>query len=131
MSSATDLTVATPPRLSLASLLPALFVLLWSSGFIGAKLGLPYAEPMTFLGLRFAIVTAIMGTAEPGPGARWPASAREAMHIAVVGVLLQGFYLGGVYIGLAKGVGAGVSALIVGCSRSSPPPWSAASSASA
>jgi drug/metabolite transporter (DMT)-like permease len=114
MSSATDLTVATPPRLSLASLLPALFVLLWSSGFIGAKLGLPYAEPMTFLGLRFAIVTAIMGTASLVLGARWPASAREAMHIAVVGVLLQGFYLGGVYIGLAKGVGAGVSALIVG-----------------
>lgn len=114
MSSLTELSVVPPQRLPLASLLPALFVLLWSSGFIGAKLGLPYAEPMTFLGLRFAIVTAIMGTASLVLGARWPASWREAMHIAVVGVLLQGVYLGGVYIGLAKGVGAGVSALIVG-----------------
>ncbi len=114
MSSATDLTVATPPRLTLASLLPVLFVLLWSSGFIGAKLGLPYAEPMTFLGLRFAIVTAMMLAASLALGARWPASPREAMHIVVAGVLLQGVYLGGVYIGIAKGVGAGIAALIVG-----------------
>ncbi|HTZ79150.1 MAG TPA: DMT family transporter [Stellaceae bacterium] len=114
MSSAPDLTATAPPRLTLASLLPAVFVLLWSSGFIGAKLGLPSAEPMTFLGLRFVIVTAIMGAASLATGARWPATWREAGHIAVAGLLLQGVYLGGVYIGIAKGVGAGIAALIVG-----------------
>lgn len=114
MPSSPDLTAATPWRFTPASLLPVVFVVLWSSGFIGAKLGLPHAEPMTFLGLRFTIVTAMMGAVSLVTGARWPGTWREALHIGVAGALLQGVYLGGVYFGISRGVGAGVSALIVG-----------------
>lgn len=92
---------------------PALFVVLWSTGFIGAKLGLPYAEPLTFLVLRFGFVLAILLPACWLARAHWPAP-REAAHMAVAGVLLQGGYLGGVFLSLHHGMPAGVSALITG-----------------
>ena len=94
------------------AVLPGLFVVLWSSGFIGAKLGLPHAGPLTFLSLRFALVTAVMLAASLVARAAWPRR-REAGHIAVVGALLQGLYLSGVFVSLAHGVSAGVVALIV------------------
>src|SRR5690348_16216475 len=96
------------------ALLPGLFVVLWSSGFIGAKLGLPYAGPLTFLALRFAIVAAFMAVVSAIAGACWPASWREAGHVAVVGLLIQGTYLGGVYFAIAHGLSAGLAALVVG-----------------
>ena len=114
MSAAPDLPIASPSRLTLASAMPGLFVVLWSTGFIGAKFGLPYAGPLTFLALRFALVTAAMVIVSFATGAAWPRSWRQAGHIAVVGVLIQGSYLGGVFIGLSEGVSAGLSALIVG-----------------
>jgi len=89
-------------------------VLLWSTGFIGAKLGLPYAEPMTFLALRFAIAGALLLAAVLAFGAPWPRSWGEARHIAVAGLLLHGVYLGGVFASIHHGVEAGVAALIVG-----------------
>jgi drug/metabolite transporter (DMT)-like permease len=92
---------------------PTLFVVLWSTGFIGAKLGLPYAEPLTFLSLRFALVLAILLPVCWLVRARWPAP-REAAHMAVAGLLLQGGYLGGVFLSLHYGMPAGVSALITG-----------------
>ena len=101
-------------RSSPLALMPGLFVLLWSTGFIGGKLGLPYAEPMTFLTLRFSLVTALMLVVSFATRASWPRRWSEAGHIAVVGLLLQGGYLGGVFIGIAAGVSAGLSALIVG-----------------
>jgi drug/metabolite transporter (DMT)-like permease len=101
-------------RSSPLALMPGLFVLLWSTGFIGGKLGLPYAEPMTFLVLRFSLVTALMLVVSFATRASWPRRWSEAGHIAVVGLLLQGGYLGGVFIGIAAGVSAGLSALIVG-----------------
>lgn len=94
--------------------LPALFVLLWSTGFIGAKLGLPQAGPLTFLALRFAAAAGLMLLVCLATGAPWPRGWRAAGHIAVVGALLQGLYLGGVFIGIAAGVSAGLAALIVG-----------------
>lgn len=94
--------------------LPALFVLLWSTGFVGAKLGLPQAGPLTFLSLRFALATGLMLVICLATDAPWPKDWRGAAHIAVVGVLLQGIYLGGVFTGIAEGVGAGLAALIVG-----------------
>jgi drug/metabolite transporter (DMT)-like permease len=94
--------------------MPGVFVVLWSTGFVGAKLGLPHAGPFTFLSLRFALVTAVMLLFSVATRAAWPRHWREAGHIAVVGVLLQGTYLGGVFIALAHGVSAGVVALIVG-----------------
>lgn len=94
--------------------MPGLFVLLWSTGFIGAKLGLPYAEPMTFLIVRFAIVTVLLAGFAALTGASWPGTWQEAGHIAIAGLLLHGIYLGGVFASIFHGVPAGVSALIVG-----------------
>lgn len=94
--------------------MPGVFVLLWSTGFIGAKFGLPYAEPMTFLVLRFAIVTVLLCIFAGLTSAPWPKSWAEAGHIAVAGLLLQAVYLGGVFASIYHGVPAGISALIVG-----------------
>lgn len=96
------------------ALAPAVFVLLWSSGFIGAKLGLPYAEPFTFLVLRFAFVIALMLPLALFLRARWPGTLREGRHIAVAGALIQGGYLAGCFAAIHHGMPAGMIALIVG-----------------
>jgi len=97
-----------------AALYPLLFVALWSTGFIGAKLGLPHAEPLTFLSTRYAIVMVLMGLVVWRTRAPWPASRRAAWHIGVSGVLVHGVYLGGVFIAIGHGLPAGVAALVVG-----------------
>lgn len=94
--------------------LPATFVCLWSTGYLGAKFGLPYAEPFTFLSLRFAAVAAGLGLIALVTGAPWPRSWTQAGHIAVAGLLVHGFYLGNVFSALDHGISAGVTALIVG-----------------
>ena len=93
---------------------PALFVLLWSTGFIGARLGLPHAEPLTFLTLRYSAVLAVMLPFALVVGAAWPANSRDARHIAIAGILIQGGYLGGVFSAVHAGMSPGVAALIVG-----------------
>ncbi len=93
---------------------PALFVLLWSTGFIGAKLGVAYAEPFTFLSLRFALVLVLMTPLAILLHARWPGSVREAAHIALAGVMIQGGYLAGCFAAVHNGMPAGVIALVVG-----------------
>ena len=107
-----------PAKSSSASLLftgaPALFVVLWSTGFIGAKMGLPYAEPATFLAIRFLLVAIILGGLCWWSDALWPRDWRNVGHILVVGLLVHGIYLGGIYAGISRGVTAGDSALIVG-----------------
>jgi drug/metabolite transporter (DMT)-like permease len=95
-------------------LAPSFFVILWSTGFIGAKLGLPYVGPMTFLALRFALVAAFMTPVALLSGAVWPQDAKTIGHVALVGILMQFLFLGGVFVGIAHGVPAGTSALIVG-----------------
>jgi len=97
-----------------ALLVPALFVVLWSTGFIGARLGLPHAEPLTFLTLRYVAVLALMLPLALLSRARWPATIGEVRHIAVAGILIQGGYLGGVFSAVHAGMSAGVVALIVG-----------------
>jgi drug/metabolite transporter (DMT)-like permease len=92
---------------------PALFVVLWSTGFVGAKLGLPYAEPFVFLELRFVLVLAILLPFCWLSSAAWPAP-RRAFQMAVSGALIQAGYLGGVFASLHHGMPAGVSALITG-----------------
>ena len=99
---------------ALSRLLPLFFVLLWNTGFIGAKYGLPYAEPFTFLVTRYALVIALMTLVALAMRAPWPANAREAAHIAVTGLLLHGIYLSGVFISIDRGLPAGISALVVG-----------------
>ena len=94
--------------------MPVIFVLLWSTGFIGAKLGLPYAEPMTFVALRFGVAAVILFALVVLLRARWPDDWRQVGHIAFAGLLIQGAYVGGIYGGMKFGIEAGTSALIVG-----------------
>ena len=99
-------------RLAIASA-PMLFVLLWSTGFIGARFGLPYIEPMTFLAVRMVFVVAIMTVIALAARAPWP-HGPEIGHSLVAGALVHGLYLGGVFTAISQGVPAGISALIPG-----------------
>ncbi|MEW5890711.1 MAG: DMT family transporter [Pseudomonadota bacterium] len=99
---------------ALLKLVPGFFVLLWSTGFIGAKLGLPYAEPLTFLLVRFAVVIAILLAMALALARPWPRQPRQYLHMAVAGTLLHGGYLSGVFCAIGQGMSAGVVALIVG-----------------
>jgi drug/metabolite transporter (DMT)-like permease len=91
---------------------PVFFVLLWSTGFIVAKFGLPYAPPLTFLLLRCVAVLLVLAPLALVCKAPWPKGA--AGHIAIAGLLLQAGYLGGVWCAIKLGMPAGVTALIVG-----------------
>jgi drug/metabolite transporter (DMT)-like permease len=93
---------------------PALFVVLWSTGFIGAKLGLPHAGPLTFLALRYGLAAGLLALLALATRAPWPRRPAEIGHYAVAGLLVHAIYLGGVFVGIALGVEAGISALIVG-----------------
>jgi len=91
---------------------PAVFVVLWASGFIGAKLGMPYAEPMTFLTLRMALVAAVMAIIVVVTRPAWP-SRQGVGHGIVAGLLVHGVYLGGVFVSIDQGLPAGFTALVV------------------
>ncbi|PTW59134.1 drug/metabolite transporter (DMT)-like permease [Breoghania corrubedonensis] len=93
---------------------PVVFVLLWSTGFIGSRMGAPYAEPMTFLVLRYVAVLAILAVSMIIVRPRRGMTMRERGHAVVVGVLIHGIYLGGVFWSIDNGMPAGVAALIVG-----------------
>lgn len=93
---------------------PLVFVLLWSTGFIGARLGLPHAEPLTFLLIRYIAVLACMTLVALIARAPWPSTPKAWFHIGVAGLLLHGVYLGGVFIAISKGLPAGVTSLVVG-----------------
>ena len=90
-----------------------LFVLVWSTGFIVAKYGMPYTDPMTFLTMRFARVLAVMVPLALWWCPTWP-STRNMAHIAVAGLLMHVGYLGGVWTAIKLGMPAGPTALIVG-----------------
>ena len=107
-------TPATPADQKLGLIAPALFVVLWSSGFIGAKLGLPHAEPLTFLAIRFWLASGLLLAITLLFRAPWPKSWREAGHIAVIGLLIHGGYLSGVFFAIHLGAPAGIAALITG-----------------
>ena len=102
----------TDPVQKLVWVFPGLFVLLWSTGFIGAKLGLPYAEPATFLEIRFLAVLTLLLPLCWAMRAPWPQTRAEFWHMAFAGALIQGGYLGGVFLSLSRGMPAGVSSLI-------------------
>ena len=99
-------------RLTIATA-PALFVLLWSTGFIGARYGLPYIEPLTFLAVRMAFAVVIIAGIALAGGSRWP-HANEIGHSLVAGSLVHGLCLGAVFTAISQGVPAGISALILG-----------------
>ena len=93
---------------------PLLFVFLWSTGFIGAKYGLPDAGPLSFLLTRYGAVILLMGALALATRAPWPAGPRQWLHIAVTGLLVHATYLGGVFVAIKHGLPAGVTALVVG-----------------
>ncbi|OEY67939.1 peptide ABC transporter ATP-binding protein [Marinobacter sp. X15-166B] len=94
-------------------LVPVLFVWLWSTGFIGAKYGLPYAEPFTLLLYRMGCTLVLLLVLVWVLPVKWP-SAKGAMHTAVTGLLVHGLYLGGVYYAIYGNMPSGVVSLIVG-----------------
>lgn len=93
---------------------PALFVFLWSTGFIGAKFGLPYAEPLTFLLLRYSALVLLMALLAWVFRAPWPTDPRQWFHLAVAGLLIHACYLGGVFVAIKQSLPAGVVSLLVG-----------------
>jgi drug/metabolite transporter (DMT)-like permease len=97
-----------------AAFFPALFVLLWSTGFVAAKFGLPYAPPFTFLLYRFLLVALLMLAVAFATRAPWPRAPVDYAHVAVAALLVHGLYLGGVFIALDGGMPAGTSAMLVG-----------------
>ena len=94
--------------------MPAIFVLLWSTGFIVAKFAAPHAPPLTFLLWRYAAAVLVLLPVIWFTGAPWPRNPAAWLNVAAVGVLLQATYLGGVWWAIAEGMPAGASALIVG-----------------
>ncbi len=93
---------------------PFLFVFLWSTGFIGAKYGLPYAEPLSFLLTRYGLVIGLMAVIALATRAPWPKEPMQWLHIGVSGLLVHAVYLGGVFVAIKHGLPAGVTALLVG-----------------
>jgi len=96
------------------SIAPFLFVLLWSTGFIGSKLGAPYADPMVFLSIRFAAVLPCLLLIGFAAKAVWPKDATAIAHCIVTGMLVHGVYLGGIFWAIDQGMPAGASAIVVG-----------------
>ncbi len=96
-----------------ARLAPAIFVVLWSTGFIGTKYVINNAEPLTYLAIRMAFVVVVMAVIAAIAPPNWP-DRTGIFHSAVAGILVHGFYLGGTAIAIAHSVPAGLSALIPG-----------------
>jgi len=93
--------------------MPVVFVLIWSTGFIVARYGMPYAPPMKFLAVRFALSLLCFGAWVALARVPGPTSRAQWLHLAVTGVLMQAGYLGGVWGAVKVGMGSGLSALLV------------------
>jgi len=94
--------------------MPWVFVLIWSTGFIVARYGMPHAPPMKFLAVRYALSILCFLPWIWLASVRWPASRRQWLHLSVTGILMHAAYLGGVWAAVKAGMGSGLSALIVG-----------------
>jgi drug/metabolite transporter (DMT)-like permease len=94
--------------------MPAVFVLIWSTGFVVARYGMPHAPPLGFLTLRYALSVLAFGIWIALARVAWPAGRAQWGHLAVTGMLMHAGYLGGVWAAVKSGMGAGTSALIVG-----------------
>ena len=94
--------------------MPWAFVLIWSTGFIVARFGMPHSPPLTFLSIRFALSALCFGLWVALSRAVWPQGRAQWMHLAVVGALMHAGYLGGVWAAVKHGIGAGTVALLVG-----------------
>ena len=99
---------------TLIRLMPAVFVVIWATGFIVARYGMPHAPPFSFLLLRYAFSVACFLPWIVLARVAWPRTGLEWLHLGVTGVLMHGGYLGGVWAAVKGGMGSGLSALIVG-----------------
>lgn len=93
---------------------PVIFVLLWATGFVVARLVVPHAEPLTFLTIRYLCTIAVLGVVALVMKAEWPATIKGWRDALIAGILLQGVYLGGVFLAIDRGLPAGISSLVVG-----------------
>jgi drug/metabolite transporter (DMT)-like permease len=94
--------------------MPAVFVLIWSTGFIVARFGMPNSPPFSFLWFRYLFsITCFLAWIQ-WARVKWPQDKREWLHLSVTGVLMHAGYLGGVWAAVKAGMGSGLSALIVG-----------------
>ncbi len=93
---------------------PAVFVFIWSTGFVVAKFGLPYAPPLTFLTIRYVLSIVCLLAWILVARVSWPRSGNQWLHLGLTGVLMQAGYLGGVWVAVKAGMGSGLAALIVG-----------------
>lgn len=94
--------------------MPWVFVLIWSTGFIVARYGMPHAPPMSFLAVRYALSILCFLPWIWLAAVKWPASRSQWLHLSVTGILMHAGYLGGVWAAVKAGMGSGLSALIVG-----------------
>ena len=94
--------------------MPIVFVLIWSTGFIVARFGMPHSPPLTFLSMRYAFSLLCFAMWITLAGTPWPRERAQWVHLAVVGVLIHAGYLGGVWAAVKAGIGAGTVALLVG-----------------
>jgi len=98
----------------LVAAMPAVFVLIWSTGFIVARYGMPHAPPLTFLAVRFLLSVVCFAVWAVAMRASFPRDGRQWVHLAVTGILMHAGYLGGVWAAVKAGMGAGLTALLVG-----------------
>lgn len=94
--------------------MPAVFVLIWSTGFVVAKYGLPYAPPLSFLSIRYAFSLLFFLVWIALARVAWPRGRRQWLHLSVSGVLIHAGYLGGVWMAIKAGMGSGLASLMVG-----------------
>lgn len=94
--------------------MPVVFVLIWSTGFIVARYGMPHAPPLSFLVVRYALSVLCFCVWVVAAGVAWPRTRAQWLHLAVTGVLMHAGYLGGVWAAVKAGMGSGLTALIVG-----------------
>jgi drug/metabolite transporter (DMT)-like permease len=93
---------------------PVVFVLIWSTGFIVARYGMPHAPPMSFLIVRYALSAACFLAWALLARATWPRGAKQWLHLGATGVLMHAGYLGGVWAAVKDGMGSGLAALLLG-----------------
>ncbi len=101
-------------RAALIRAMPWVFVMIWSTGFIVARFGMPHSPPLTFLSLRYALSLLCFVAWIALARVPWPGRRAQWAHLAVVGVLIHAGYLGGVWAAVKAGIGAGTVALVVG-----------------
>jgi drug/metabolite transporter (DMT)-like permease len=93
--------------------MPGLFVLIWATGFVSAKLAMPYASPFSFLTARYAASIVCLGLWIAVAKPAWPQGRNQWFHMGITGILMHAGYLGGVWAAIKLGMSAGLSALIV------------------